>query len=267
MRASIAVCWVLLAAATARAEQVPVVSLPTILVNVGADKIGWQRAMDDRLDAGIRSSGRAPRLPGPLDGPEAGCREPECMARIAEGATAGIVLGAKIIGDRGSPPSYKIVLTRFDRDRPGTVRQETVDCTVCTQSDASDRLGQMVATMLPSLQVQHPRVDPTPAPTPPPATVTQPPAERRVSRKLLHGAIAASAIFGAAGIGMLGAGGRALAIDGTSVDAAVPPATQSREVYDTRAAGIGLTVAGAMLVVSASIELGFEIWLLKKRSR
>jgi hypothetical protein len=270
MRASLLFCCTLagmIGADPVRAAPVPVVTLPTILNGVGSDRAAWQKAMDDKLDEGIRASGRTPMLPGPLTGAELACREPECMARVAEGAGGGIVLGAKVIGDRGSPPSYKLVLTRFDHDRPGTVRQETVECAVCTQADAADRLGQMIATMMPSLVVQppprHPPVEAA-QPTPPTAVAAAP--ERTVPRKLLWAAIGVSAASGAAGLAMLGVGMHALAIDGSAVGSAAPGA-QPRELYDTRGAGIGLTVAGSLLVVSAAVELGFEIWLLKKRAR
>jgi hypothetical protein len=87
-----------------------------------------------------------------------------------------------------------------------------------------------------------------------------------VSRRLIWAAIGVSAAFGAGGLAMLGAGMHALAIDGSAASATAPGA-QPRELYDTRGTGIGLTVAGSLLVVSAAVELGFEIWLLKKRAR
>ena len=66
---------------------------------------------------------------------------------------------------------------------------------------------------------------------------------------------------------MLGAGGRALAIDGDPVGDPVGAAAQTERVYDTRPAGLGLTIVGSLLVVSAAAELGVEVWLLRRRAR
>jgi hypothetical protein len=38
-------------------------------------------------------------------------------------------------------------------------------------------------------------------------------------------------------------------------------------LYDTRAAGLGLTITGSILTASAAAELAIEIWLLQKRVR
>jgi hypothetical protein len=246
----------------ARADDV--VTLPTLLQNIPDRGGAWQRAMDDYLEAGIRNAGRKPRLPGPLTGSELGCREPECMARVAEGSGGPAqVLGAKVIADRGSPPSYKIIVTRFDPERPNAVHQEAIECSVCTQAEVGDKLTQVVGTLLPKPAAPIVTATPAAAVTP---TVVATPAHRTYSRKLLSAAIGTSAAFGAVGIAMLGIGGRAFAIDGqpTSIPS---PAGPSPELYDTRGTGIGLTVVGGLMLVSTSVELGVEIWLLRHRAR
>lgn len=236
---------------------VPVLVLPTQLGGVVPDRAGWQREFDARLEHAINRAGRAPRPSGPLPATDSTCREAECMARIAEAADVNIVLGLRVTADRGSPPSYKLAMTRYDRDRPGVVRQEDAECTVCTEIETAERIEHMVSVMLPSLVVVPPRVD----------TVARPAPNKGPSRQALLALMGVSATLGVVGIAMLGVGGRALAIDGGPSMDVVPPARQAPEVYDTRGAGTGFVVVGAILLVSSVVELGLEGWALRKRSR
>ena len=244
---------------TARAQPTaPVLVLPTLVGGTVPDRIGWQREFDARLDHAITMAGRAPQSAGPLNVTESACREAECMARLAESADVNIVLGLRVAADKGSPPSYKLVLTRYDRDRPGVVRQEDAECSVCTELQTAERIEHMVSVMLPSLVVVPVAV----VAEKPPAVETRGP-----SRKTLLALMGVSAALGVGGIAMLGVGGRALAIDGEQTSSAVLPATRTPNVYDTKGSGTALVTVGAVLLVTSMIELGVEGWALRRRSR
>jgi hypothetical protein len=249
---------VLVAASVAHAEPpAPVVTLPTLFVGVSGDHELWQRTLDDRVEAGIRHSGRGPRLPGPLTGAELGCRDASCMARIAESNEGSLVLGARVTGDRGSPPSFKIMLVRFDRRHPETVEQVEVECSVCTQAEVADALEHTVASML--------APPPTPVlPTPPVATVeTTPPAPHGPKRSTVLALIGGTSALGVAGVVMLGVGARGLAINGHAASALPPGAKEAPTVYDTKGAGAGLVASGTIVTLGALIGLGFEIAALR----
>src|SRR4051812_14541504 len=156
-------------ASRARAESpVGVLVLPTQIGGSVPDRAAWQKAFDQRIEDAVRRSGRTPRLSGPLTASEASCRDAACLARLAEGASADIVLLGRVVADRGTPPSYKLTLLRYDRERAGSVRHEESDCSVCTEVEAAERLEQMVKQVLPSLVVVQPRhVDPVPVPVVP----------------------------------------------------------------------------------------------------
>jgi hypothetical protein len=250
---------VLVAAGVARAEPpVQIVTLPTLFVGVSGDHELWQRTLDDRIEAGIRHSGRGPRLPGPLTGAELGCRDASCMARIAESNEGSFVLGARVTADRGSPPSFKIMLVRFDRRHPETVEQVEVECSVCTQAEVADALEHTVASML------APPPTPTPVvPTPPVATVETPPAPHGPKRSTMLALIGGTSALGVVGVVMLGVGGRGLAINGSPSSAITPPATEAPRLYDTKGAGAGLVATGTIVTLGALIGLGFEIAALR----
>ncbi len=268
MRSAFLLTTVLLTAGALRVAHAdagpPMLALPTIIGGYVSDRAGWQREFDARIAKAVRRGGREPRPPGPLTTAEASCRDAQCMARVAEGAGIGIVLGAKVTADRGSPPSYKLVVTRYDRERPGFVRQEEADCSVCTELETAERLEQMVAVMLPALVVHAPpRVDSPVAPPPDPS----PPPNKGLSRTTLYALVGATAAVGAAGIVMLGVGAQGIAIDGAYVEEPVSGARYARDRYDSRAAGIGLVAAGSVFLVGAATGLVFEIRALKRSPR
>ncbi len=178
------------------------------------------------------------------------------MARIAESNEGAMVLGARVTADRGSPPSFKILLVRFDRRHPETVEQVEVDCSVCTQAEVADALEHTVATML--------TPPPTPvAPTPPVETVENPPPSRGPKRSTMRALIAGTSALGVVGVVMLGVGGRGLAINGNPTSAVTPPATEAPKLYDTKGAGAGLVATGTIVTLGALIGLGFEIAALR----
>lgn len=242
----------------------PVVTLPTLLSGINANRDGWLRLLDAHLESGVRRGRRAPRLPGPLTDVELSCREAECMARVAESNEGAQVLGVKVTADRGSPPSYEIVIVRYDRERPGTVRAEQESCSVCTRDEVAERVEQMVIRVLPVPEAPA-------APAPPPQAVAPPvperpavPPRRGPSRKTLFALVGVTAALGVGGIAMLGAGGYGLAINGHQTTPAVSPHEYAPEVYDTRGQGAGLLAAGSVVTVGALIGLGFEIAALLK---
>jgi hypothetical protein len=240
----------------AYADTPQVVTLPTLVAGVSVDRDAWQHALDDKLEAGIKKSGRAPRLPGPLTSGELGCRDADCRARICEGNEGALVLGARVTADKGSPPSYKIVVVRYDREHPGTVQQQEDDCSVCTQADVIERLAHIVESMLPP-----PAVAVVAAPPEPPPVVVAPAPRRPNRHALLAGAVTNTALL-TAGLVMLGVGGGALAINGTGTTKVIAPSTEAPRIYDTRAAGIGLLAAGSVVTVGTLIGLGFEMMAL-----
>ena len=259
----------LVAAGRAAAEPaVPVLALPTLVGGYVPDRAGWQREFDQRLEQAIRRAGRAPRPPGPLTTAEASCRDAECLAKLAEGANVGIVLGARVTADKGSPPSYKLVLTRYDHDRPGVVRQEEAECSVCTELEAAERLEHMVVTMLPSLVVQHPRVAPVEAPPPVVEPVVAPTLhEDGLTRRTLYALLGGTIAADLAGIAMVGVGAHGLVIDGTYVHAPRDGDRYARDRYDTSSAGSGLLAAGAVIAIGATVGIVFELRALKRSKR
>ena len=231
--------------------------MPTLVGGTVPDRSGWQREFDARLDHAITKAGRSPQASGPLNATESTCREAECMARLAESAEVNIVLGLRVTADRGSPPSYKLVLTRYDRDRPGVVRHEDAECSVCTELQTAERVEHMVSVVLPSLVV-----------VPMASVAENPPVveKRGPSRKTLLALMGVSAALGVGGIAMIGAGGKALAINGDPTTM-VPLPQQALSVYDTKGTGTALVAVGAVLLVTSVIELGVEGWALRRRAR
>jgi hypothetical protein len=180
------------------------------------------------------------------------------MARIAESNEGSLVLGARVTGDRGSPPSFKILLVRFDRRHPEVVEQVEVECSVCTQAQVADSLEQMVAKML------APPPAPEVAPTPPVATVETPPAPRGPRRSTMLALIGGTSALGVAGVVMLGVGGRELAVNGRPASPLAPGAKETPTIYDTKGAGAGLVATGTIVTLGALIGLGFEIAALRR---
>lgn len=250
----------------ARADSpVAVLILPTKLEGNVPDRAAWQKAFDERIEAAVRRSGRSPRPSGPLTSVEASCRDATCLGRIAEAGGTDTVLLARVVADRGTPPSYRLSLVRYDRDRPGSVRNEEAECSVCTELETAERLEIMVKQALPSLVVQPRRVEPPPVTVVAPVAPAPPP--RGLSRTALYGIIGGTAGIGALGIVLLGVGGRGLAIDGDPATQPQAGASQAPTVYDTRGAGIGLAASGSIMLVGAAVGIGFQITALKKTER
>lgn len=260
-----------LACGVARAQtSVPVLVMPTQLGGVVPDRAGWQREFDARMDRAVRKTGRTSRAPGPLTASEASCRTAECMARLAEAAGTDIVLGARVVADRGSPPSYKLVVDRYDRDRPGMVRTENAECSVCTEVEAAERLEQVATSLLPSLVVVPRRtvvVTPEPpvaplAPAQPVVATANPNRERN-----LELALALTSAVAAGGVAMISVGARASSLDGHRVGSPMEAGGQTPLVYDTKTEGLALITTGAVVLGGSLVALALEARALVRSRR
>lgn len=257
----------LLGSAAQAQTNVPVLVMPTQLGGVVPDRAGWQREFDARMDRAVRKTGRLPRAPGPLTASEASCRTAECMARLAEAAGTDIVVGARVVADKGSPPSYKLVVDRFDRDRPGTVRTEDAECSVCTEVEAAERLEQVAASLLPSMVVVPPRhaeVAPIDlAPVTPPVIAPEAPHRKRN----LELALGLTSAVAAGGIAMIVVGAHASSLADHFVGDVTVAQPQTPLLYDTKGTGTALITTGAVVLGGSLIAIALEAHALLRRNR
>ena len=259
----------LAASGVARAESpVPVLVMPTQLGGAVADRAVWLREFDARMDSAVRRTGRTPRSPGPLTAAEASCRSAECMARLAEAAGTEYVIGARVVADKGSPPSYKLVVDRYDHELPGAVRTVDAECSVCTAKEAATRLEEVAMTMLPSLVVRPVRVEPVaPVPVPlQPTSAVVPAVEPPHRKRNLEIALGVTSAVALGSIALIVVGAHGLSIDGDPVgrDAA---GSQRPFLYDTKGSGTALVTTGGVLLGASVIAVALEAHALVRRPR
>lgn len=232
-----------------------VLVLPTQVTGNMADRVRLQRELDEHLERAVTKSGRVTKPAGPLTAAEARCRTADCLAKLAEAAGAQIVIGARVNADRGSPPSYKIFVDRYDRDLPDAVREENADCTVCTEADTIDRIEQVVATLLPV-----PKPEPPPVAVAPTVSVVEPPpVVPKPSKTGLYAAVGATSAVTIGGLVMLGLGAHAWEIDDHCVGSV--PCTR---LYDTRGTGVALVAIGSIAAIGGLVGLTISAIKLKR---
>ncbi|MEO6954050.1 MAG: hypothetical protein ABI321_19765 [Polyangia bacterium] len=187
------------------------------------------------------------------------------MARLAETAGTDLVIGARVVADRGSPPSYKLVVDRFDRDSPGTLHSEDAECRVCTEVEAAERLEQVAARLLPSMVVVQPGlldvVAPTPVTMPPPAFVQENPHRKRN----LALALGLTSLVAAGGIAMIVVGAHASSLDGHFVGGVSLANPQTPFLYDTSGTSTALITTGAVVLGGSLIAIALEAYSARSR--
>ena len=195
---------------------------------------------------------------------EVGTREADCAPCTAESAQqlSGELLHQLVTSERrqargqlavrSTPESAEVQLAGWRLGHAPIDRQVLAgdyELTVKTQGHVAERRRITITANQQNAIAVALRALPAVPATPPPKEY------RRVQQKRPIWRLAVGSVVAAGGVALIGRGGWALSLNGSCVDAAMPPALACPSLYTTTGVGAGLVGGGAALAIGGALLL------------